>query len=210
MSQPPAPTADALLDLAIRHLNTGLRERTRLLCAQAQATQAPHPGVLQLLALLALQDGDPALACRHALASLGLRPDHPPTLVLAGSAQQQCGQAQAALLTLTRAVTLAPDHADAWFALALARQDLHDLDGAAQALRRVLQLAPQRFDAQLNLGVVLQEAGQVAPALQAYGRALRLHQPSFCRIAHALAAAPFGRLWLSPAALRADLLQASA
>lgn len=204
MSAPPIPVED-LLGLAIRHVNAGQRDRARLLCAEAQTLHPPHPAVLQLLAVLALQDGDPALAARHAEASLALRPDHPPTLVLAGTAQQQCGLWPAALLNLTRATGLQPKHADAWFTLALARQDGADLNGAAQALRRVLALAPQRADAALNLGIVLQDLGLTDEALQAYGCAYRLLPGSFGRIAHALAAAPQGKLWLDLDALRSAL-----
>ena len=90
------------------------------------------------------------------------------------------------------------------------RHDLRDLEGAAQALRRVLQLAPTRADAQVNLGIVLQESGRLDDAVRAYGRAYRQHAETFGRIAHALAAANVGRLWLDLDELRATLRNAPA
>ena len=127
-----------------------------------------------------------------------------------GAAQHRCGQLRPALRTLEHAVGLAPDHADAWFQLALVRQDLRDLDGAAQALRRVLQLMPKRAEAEVNLGIVLQESGRIDEALRAYGRAYRQREETFGRIAHALATANVGRLWLDLDELRAALRSAPA
>ena len=171
-------TAEELLGLAIRHVNAGQGERARLLCEHALATHAPHAGVLQLLALLNLQRGQPALACEQAQASLALRPDHPQTVSLC---------------------------ADAWFQLSLTRQDGHDLDGAADALRQVLRLSPGRAEAHVNLGIVLQDGGQADAAMREYGRAYRLREDTFGRIAHALATPNVGRVWLRLDDLRAAL-----
>ena len=177
---PPLPV-EALVELAIRHVNAGQPDRARQLCELAAATAAPHPAVLQLLAVLSLQRGDAAAAVRHAAASLALRPGHPPTIAVA---------------------------VDAGFAHSLALQDAHDLEGAATALREVLRLRPEHVQAQVNLGIVLQDAGEVDAALQCYGRAYRLRADTFGRIAHALAAAPAGRLFLDLGALRRRLATA--
>ena len=175
---PPAASVEELLALAIRHVNAGQRERAGVLCELAATAHPPHPAVQQLLAVLSLQDGDAARALRHTEASLALRPGHAPTLAIA---------------------------ADAWFRLALMKQDARDLEGAAQALHEVLRLMPERAEAAVNLGIVLQESGRIDAALRAYGQAYRLHEDSFGRIAHALAAANVGRLWLDLDALRATL-----
>lgn len=172
------PSVETLLALALRHVNAGQRKRAVVLCEHALATHPPHPGVLQLLALLTLQRGDAAGALRHAQASLALRPDHAPTRQLA---------------------------ADAGFQHALAHQDAHDHAAAVATLREVLRLAPERAEAEVNLGIVLQEAGRLDEAMQAYGRAYRLRDDTFGRIAHALAAADSGRVWLRLEDLRAAL-----
>lgn len=205
-----ATPVESLLALAIGHVNRGQHEQAKRVCADAQSTHRPHPAVLQLLAVLALQDGDAPGARRHAESSLALRPGHPPTLLLAGRAQHACGALQAALQSFDQAAALAPGDAQAWFQLALVRQDVHDLADAEYALRRVLQLAPHRADALVNLGIVLQEQGQLDAALQAYGRAYVLRDDTFGRIAHALAAANVGRLWLDLDTLRATLRRAAA
>jgi tetratricopeptide (TPR) repeat protein len=171
-------SVEELLGLAIRHVNAGQRERARLLCEQAVARHPPHPAVQQLLAVISLQDGDAAAAVELAAASLALRPGHAPTLRLA---------------------------ADAWFQLSLARHDAGDLAGEALALREVLRFAPERVEAEVNLGIALQDGGQIDEAMRAYGRAYRAREDTFGRIAHALASANVGRLWLSLDELRIAL-----
>ena len=172
------PSTESLLEAAIRDVNAGRRDAAKAQCRKAIATRAPHAAVLQLMALLCLQDGELAEACRHIAHSLALRPGHAPSLQIAG---------------------------DAWFQLALVQQDRREFAAAAESLRCVLRLAPQRAEAEVNLGIVLQEAGDVDAAMSAYGRAYRMRADTFGRIAHALAAAPQGRLWLDLGRLREHL-----
>lgn len=212
-----APSAEALLALAIQRVNAGDRAQARALCDQALIAHAPHPAVLQLLAFLMLQDGEIAQARDHITQSLAMRPAHGPTLALAGDIARAAGAPTEALAFFERAHGLQPDRAErrhavgaAWFELALKRQDTGDLAGAAAALRSALFLLPQYAEAEVNLGIVLQESGDFASAMQAYGRAYRLREDTFGRIAHALAAANTGRLWLDLDALRAALRSAPA
>ena len=178
----PEPSVEALLGLAVRHVNAGQPERARVLCEHAARIHPPHPAVLQLLATLDLQQGAAESACARAEASLALRRDHPPTSQLL---------------------------ADAWFQRALRHHDLKQLDAAENALRTVLRLAPERAEAEVNLGIVLQEGGHVDEAMRAYGRAYRLREDTFGRIAHALSAANVGRMWLRLDDLRASLRAAA-
>ena len=176
---PPAHTAiEDLLGQAIAHLNAGQREHARRLCEQAVATHPPHPAVQQLLAVMALQDGNALAATELASASLALRPTHTPTRRLA---------------------------ADAWFELSVQRHQRADLTGEIQALKAALKFAPERAEAEVNLGIALQDSGDIEAAMHAYGRAYRLRQDTFGRIAHALATPNVGRLWLNLEGLHAAL-----
>lgn len=178
-----AASVEALLALAIRHVNAGQIDRARLLCEHAVQAHPPHPAVQQLLAVMALQRGDAAGATEFASASLALRPAHAPTVRVAS---------------------------DAWFQLSIERQARGDSAGEEHALRQVLALSPERAEAAVNLGVVLQERGAIDEAMGAYGRAYRLREDCFGRIAHALAVANTGRLWLNLDDLRAALRDAAA
>lgn len=209
MTAPRIPI-DTLLGLAIRHVNAGQPERAKVLCLQAAQTHPPHPAVLQLLAVLALQDGDAVQAGGLAAESIALRPDHVPTRVIASDAARATGRLDEALRHLQRADALQPGQVERIFQIALLKQDLHDPQGAAVALREVLRLAPERVEAEVNLGIVMQELGDMAEAMRAYGRAYRRRAETFGRISHALAAASTGRLWLDLEALKQALRDAPA
>lgn len=181
-----APSVEELLALAIQRVNGGDPAQARALCDLALAAHPPHPAVFQLLAHLLLQEGDLPQAGERAAQSLALRPGHAPTL------------------------RLAEDIAHAAFERALKLQDAGDLKGAAEALRLALRLLPTYAQAAVNLGIVLQEDGDLEGAMSAYGRAYRLREDSFGRIAHALAAASTGRIWLELDDLREALRTAPA
>ena len=209
---PTTGSAELCLALAIQHVNAGQPERAKLLCEHALAAHPPHPAVLQLLAVLCLQEGELKRARLSIVRSLELRPDHAPSLRVAGDVAHALGRTLAAngealeaSRCLSQAVAWAPANVEAWFALALALHDLRDLAGAEAALRQVLMRVPPRAEVEVNLGVVLQDAGRIDEAMRAYGRAYRLNEDSFGRIAHALAAANVGRLWLALDALRETL-----
>lgn len=210
--KPTTGSAEHCLALAIQHVNAGQPERASLLCEHALAAHPPHPAVLQLLAVLCLKAGELARARLSIARSLELRPDHAPSQRVAGDVAHALGRRLAASgnafeasRCLSEAVGFAPTKVDAWFDLALALHDLRELAGAQAALRQVLALAPPRAEVEVNLGVVLQDGGRIDEAMRAYGRAYRLNEDSFGRIAHALAAANVGRLWLDLDALRETL-----
>jgi tetratricopeptide (TPR) repeat protein len=194
-----------LLALAIGHVNAGHGERARALCEHAMAAFAPHPAVHQLLAVLDLKQGSVEQSRGHAARSLALRPDHVPTLLVAADAARAANALAPAQSALERIVALAPGNAEAWFQLALVRQDARQLDAAADALRALLRLHPARAEAWVNLGIVQQESGRIDEAMNAYAHAFQLREDTFGRIAHALATAPVGRLWLNLDDLRAAL-----
>jgi tetratricopeptide (TPR) repeat protein len=206
-SNPAKASIEDMLALAIRLFNDGQRDHARQLCEHAETVHSPHPAVKQLLAVLALQRGDPEQALKFAAASLVLRPDHLPTLLVASDAARAAGIPADASRWLEAVVKQAPENTQAWFQLALVRQDLLDLAGAATALRRVLQIDPRRADAEVNLGIVLQDSGDIDAAMRSYGRAYRLRADTFGRIAHALATPGIGRMWLNLADLRAELVR---
>ncbi len=199
---------EELLALAIRHVNAGQRERAILLCKQAATKYPPHPAVLQLQALMSLQEGNAKAAYDLAMSSLSLRPGHVPTLRVAADAARALGMQERAAQLYVQVLRVQPNLADLWFQLALVRQDQHDLQGAKQALLEVLRLAPANVEAEVNLGIVLQDAGAIEEAMLAYGRAYRLREDCFGRIAHALASAPTGKLWLNLDELRSALRNA--
>lgn len=197
--------------------NMQLRRAARLSVSEGVVSTYVHnavsPGVGRIGVLVALEgEGD-----KTALRELGrkiamhvaLLPGREQPLHSLGLALKAAGRQAEAAQALRQAAALAPAHGGIWFELALVLQDLRDFEGAADALRQVLRVSPPRAEVEVNLGIVLQEAGRMDEAMQAYGRAYRLNGDTFGRIAHALATAPTGRLWLDLEDLRAALLLAA-
>ncbi len=195
--------------LALLCLQDGEIMQARDHIATSLVLRPEHPPSLLVAGDAARAAGDLAAALQfHQRAQAGM-PERADAAYALGLTQHACGLLREAQRSLGIATAQSAEHVEAWFHLALVRQDLGDFHGAAQALQRVLALAPQRAEAEVNLGIVWQEAGRLDDAMRAYGRAYRLREDSFGRIAHALAAAPCGRLWLDLDALR-DALRENA
>lgn len=203
-------TDNSVLVDALRFANAGRDAEAMILCRQLPRRHADSAAALQLLAVLCLRNRRASRAHRAIAASLALRPAHLPSLRIAFDAARADGALEQARQFLDQLLALAPHDWNAWFQRSVLAQDQGDLAGAAAALREVMRLRPQSAEAKVNFGIVLQQAGQADAALAVYGQALRLREDTFGRVAHALAAEPSGRLWLSLEELRADLLQASA
>ena len=202
---PPHPAVHQLL--ALLCLQDGDAEAAGRHADLSMALRPDHGPTLLVAGDAARARGALAMAMafhRRARDILPDRPDAAWALALTAIASTDGVAAERALGSV---VALQPDHADAWFRLALLRQDRRDWDGAATALRQVLALQPERVEAEVNLGIVLQDAGHTEEALRAYGRAFRRRPETFGRIAHALAAAPHGEVWLDLDGLRRVLAE---
>lgn len=201
---PPHP---AVLQLLARlQLEAGAPEDAGASIAESLALRPDHGPSLLLAGDVARANGDIAKALIHHERAVALLPGREQPLHALGLTLKAAGREAEAAQALRQAAALAPAHGGIWFELALLLQDLRDYEGAADALRQVLRVSPPRAEVEVNLGIVLQEVGRVDEAMQAYGRAYRLNADTFGRIAHALATAPAGRLWLDLEDLRAALL----
>jgi tetratricopeptide (TPR) repeat protein len=204
------PSHPALLHLlAVLWLQEGrLADAAR--CIEASLRQQPGQGPAHLVAGdVARAAGDLDAAVLHHVRACDLLPGRADAAFALAGSLRAAGRAADSVVVLERAAAIAPGRADVWFELGLVRQDLRDYEGAAEALRVVLQLAP-RAEVEVNLGIVLQEAGRLDEAMRAYWRAYRLREETFGRIAHALATARTGCLWLDLDQLRSRLQAAPA
>jgi tetratricopeptide (TPR) repeat protein len=128
------------------------------------------PAVLQLVAIVALQQDEVERAGHSAAASLALRPDHVPTLIIAGRAARKAKDLTAALAFFRRAVMLAPEEADAAFFACVTLLERGDPEARALLPRLLVQFPGDAEGWQL-LGAALRKAGQSEAALVALTRA---------------------------------------
>jgi tetratricopeptide (TPR) repeat protein len=214
------------LDAARSHIVQSLAERPQHVpslviagkIARAEGDRATAAQYFERASALAPGADEPEFLLGATLAEMGApaavpvlqrlldrHPQHAPAWHLLGVARQAAGEKHAAQAAFEQALALAPGLAEVWFNLGLVRQDLHDLKGAAQAFRAALERRPDYAEAAVNLGIVLQEAHRMEEAMEAYRLAVRLRPDTFGRIAHALASAPAGQVWLNVGELKRAL-----
>jgi tetratricopeptide (TPR) repeat protein len=130
------------------------------------------PAVHQLLAEVALRQGEIAQAMLSATESLLRRPDHIPALLLAGRAARAAEDLAGAVGFFRRAAVLAPARADAAFLTCATLLELGNPE-AGVLLTRLLESFPDDSSGWSFLGDSLQRAGKVEAALTAFTRAAR-------------------------------------
>lgn len=165
-----------LLDNAFASHESGLRQEARQLFEQALC-HSPHEfDALNMLGVMALEDGD-LPAARHWLEQAIASDDQ------AAMAYQNLalvlieqGHAQDALVQLERAFQLEPSPATQ-LARAAAHQRLGEFSQAAAELESVVQLQPDHHAAWFNLGDCLLQTSQWQQAAEAYAASLQKMPP---------------------------------
>lgn len=165
-------TNESELSRALSALGAGDTGAAEAIARRLVAETPENPAVHQLVAVIALQQGDGDRAVQSAAASLARRPDHVPTLIIAGRALRASNDLGAALAFFRRAMALAPDRADAGFLTCVTL--LERGDPQAQALLpQLLDRFPDDAEGWRLVGAALQKAGQTEAALVALTRAAR-------------------------------------
>lgn len=126
-----------------------------------------------VVAMLHLQAGRPAVAVAEFRESLRLNPASAPTHYNLGLALSLMRDYRAALAEFEEAVRLSPDYAEAHNNLGAMRHVFGQLDAAAGSYRRAFELNPDNIDARNNLGRLLIQQGKPAEAAPVFEEALR-------------------------------------
>ncbi len=171
---------------------------------RAHAVRASLPAALGQAAALSLLNRHAEAAAACAAAQVLAPEDARPSAQL-GRVRRRAGDLAGARAAFAQAAARTPASAEAWFSLGVACQDVRNPGGAVRAFSMALAVKPGWHEAAFNLGVAHQEAGDLEAALDAYAAAFRSSPAQFGRIAQALVSPQVGRLWLHPAALRAEL-----
>ncbi len=204
-----SPSFQALLGVALEHLNRGELDAAAAACAALRARAAEHPATLQLEATIALRTGRAAAALDTARRALALRPAHLPSLLLAAQAARAAGWPDQALAPLQQAVRQAPDQPEPAFLLC---QTMLDLDHPA--LESAIAAAAERHAAQVrhwqHLGRALHRAGRPALALAAFDRAAAADPTGAAQFGRGLALRDLGRMRQARAALQQAVAGGSA
>ena len=157
--------SDALHLLGLILKAQGRQDEALAALTKAQQAAPRHPHILNSLANLLADMGDPVAAIRAYQASLKIDPANAPCWTNLGLAALDAADMALARQALSRAVQLDPGSGAAWCAIGLVEKADGALDRAAAAFERALSLDPADDRSRFNLAIVLRLRGEMAQAL---------------------------------------------
>ncbi len=164
---------------AASRLRAGARDAAAKDLESALALDPSFAEAYALLALIALAEGDDALARERGMRAIDLALDEAAGWLALSHAARARFDLRSALSSAELAVQAEPRHAVAWARLAEARLEARDYPGAREAALESLSLAPDLAHAHAMIGFVdLVERGGAA-AESAFRRALELDPSSW-------------------------------
>ena len=192
-----------MLDRAIAYYESGDRAAAKA-AAAAIADDSPERGdALNLLAVIAQDEGQQSEAERWVRAAIALNSQNPIYLNTLGNGLLSQGRSDEAVSVLLEAHRVAPDQPDILFNLANAQKQDGLLEDAIDSYYRVLALKPGHSGAYNNLALILKSTGDVESAaailIEAVAHAPRSGELRF-NLGNALHAA--GRLSAAESAYR--------
>lgn len=139
--------AQTLIEAGFAAQNAGRRDAAREAYAQALRLVPEHPTALQLMGLLARQQGDFEGAKGLMQRSLAVHPRQPHVWNNLANTQEDLGDAQAALASLDQALLLQPDYAEAHFNRARLLRAAGEFEASQAAVQRAIHFSGQQTQA---------------------------------------------------------------
>lgn len=173
---PPAtpPDLDAALRSGMRAHEAGDLRSAETCYRQVLAADGNHADALNLLGVIALQNGHPEAAIELIQKSLASNNRNPDGHVNLGAAQLRLGQIPAALTAFNRALAIDPGHMNAHFNSGLVLLDSGDFEQARKAFSAVIEVEPDKTEAVMKLGIALMRLDRGTEGLRMLRRAAAL------------------------------------
>jgi Flp pilus assembly protein TadD len=168
-------TIAALLDLGLRHHQSGQLAQAESLYRQALLADPDQPDALHLLGNLAYQAGHHEAAIDLIQRALRGRADFVEAHYNLGNIFRSQGRLPEAIARYCDAVRLRPQFAQAQGNLSCALTELGELEAALVHGREAVRLAPQAAEGHSNLGSALAYLGQLDEAASYFAEAVRLN-----------------------------------
>jgi tetratricopeptide (TPR) repeat protein len=180
---------DQMLELAKSYYQAGQWQQAELLCRQALQIVPGHIETLNLLGLIGVTSGRPALARDCFSEMVRLQPDLDYAHNNLGGILSLMEDLEGAVAAYENAVRLQPANAEAHCNMGTALHRLGKTDQALASYRRAIDHQPNFADAHFNLANVLLDQGKPAEAVASYEQALQV-RPDFAdaytNLGHAL------------------------
>lgn len=166
--------ADRACETAFKHYHSGLPDEARQLCIRILEVEPAYGQALYLLALIAINSGDPQLALDLAGESVRLLPNVSHCHLLRGQILLRLRRWEEAAVSVLESLRLKPTEADALTCLAHIRKAQDRPEEAIELYERSLSLRPAHFETLAELGTVLRSVRRQQEAIQRYQAALAL------------------------------------
>jgi Flp pilus assembly protein TadD len=156
------PAAPEFLADGLQHHRAGRLGQAEKLYLRVLQLDRNNPDALQLLGVLANQQGDPLQAVELISKALEVKPDY------------QQGDPLRAVELISKALEVKPDYAEAYCNLGIALAALGKISEAVIAYHQAIALNSEQAEPHHNLGNALVTLGRLDEAITAYRRAVAL------------------------------------
>jgi tetratricopeptide (TPR) repeat protein len=161
------------LNTALEYHKRGLLSQAARIYADLLATHPGHAGLLHLLGVVALQQGDPRRAVELIGQAVAREPSEAPFHANLAEAYRTLGEIDQAVACCRTALRLQPDFPEALNTLALALQAQGKTEAAIEQFRAALRIKPDFAMALNNLGNALLRQGDREAALAHFRQAVQ-------------------------------------
>jgi tetratricopeptide (TPR) repeat protein len=162
--------SEALLTEALRLHQAGRLGEAAALYRRVLAAEPRHAPALHFLGMVALAQGQPAIASSLIAQGIAAGGERPAAYEALGKALEAEGRVAEAVVALHRAVAMAPERSDAWYLLGLAEAREGHGEAAIQALRQ----AGGQVEGPIPLADLASSLSGVGPARHTPERPLNL------------------------------------
>jgi protein O-GlcNAc transferase len=171
-------TLEQQFDLGVAHHRAGRLDEAQAAYRQVLLADPNHAGALNLLGLIAAQNGDDERAIGLISRSVQISPKYAEAHINLANSLARKGRYGEAVASYQRAIKAKPAFFAAHCNLAVALKNLGRLDEAIAAAKKAIQLNPDFAEGYNNLGLALASKGQYEKAVAAFERAIQLN-PKF-------------------------------
>jgi len=168
----PAQDQTQSLDLGLRHHAAGRLPEAETVYRQILQADPGHPIALQLLGVIAHQQGNNDLAVDLIGKAIAIKPDYADAYYNLGVALKELGNLDEAIASYRKALAIQPDYAATHNNLGVALNERGHIPEAIASYRKALAIKPAYAAAHNNLGNTLKELNNLDGAEASYRMAL--------------------------------------
>jgi tetratricopeptide (TPR) repeat protein len=171
-------TIEQALDRAAQHHDAGDLNNAQLLYQRILQSEQNHPVAINVLGVIAFQQGKKDIAESYFSRAISIKPDYTDALYNLGNALKAQGRPEEAIARYGEAIALDPAHVDAHYNLGNVLKDMGRLEKALVHYRHAIDCQPEHADAHNNLGNTLNTLARLEEALPHYQKAIAI-RPSY-------------------------------